>query len=67
LSKLHKAGKALLESAGWRKAGRNCNLIPAFSWTVRQGGDLSVFHDIPPPPVRQVKETKTHVYQIILL
>jgi len=59
LSKLHKGGKALLEAAGWRKTARTSPLVPAFSWCVRQGGDLGVFHGTLPPPVRQLPQEVT--------
>jgi hypothetical protein len=59
LSKLHKGGKALLEAAGWRRTARTSPLLPAFSWCVRQGGDLGVFRGTQPPPVRQLPQEVT--------
>jgi hypothetical protein len=59
LSKLHKGGKALLEAAGWQRTARTSPLVPAFSWCVRQGGDLGVFRGTQPPPVRQLPQEVT--------
>ena len=59
LGKLHKGGKGLFEAAGWRKTARTSPLVPAFSWCVRQGGDLGVFRCTPPPPVRQLPQEIT--------
>ena len=60
LSKLHKQGKALLEAAGWRRTGTNTSLVPAFSWTVRQGGAVGQpGTSASSPPVRQLPQEIT--------
>jgi len=60
LSKLHKQGKALLEAAGWRRTGTNTSLVPAFSWTVRQGGAFGQPGTSASfPPVRQLPQEIT--------
>jgi len=59
LSKLHPAGKSVLEQAGWRRTGQNTTLIPAFSWTVRQGGDWGFGPHAGTAPVRQLPQSVT--------
>ena len=45
----------MLEAAGWCKVARDTTLVPAFSWTVRHGGDHVdiASRSQAPPPVRQ--------------
>ena len=60
LSKLHSAGKDVLQQAGWRKATRNTTLIPVFAWAVRQGSDWDRSSDsAPAPPIRQLPQRIT--------